>query len=170
MPEHFRLVPEGVEVSLTPEEALVLGDVLTVLARMGDSSDDPGAARLHPPVYLDDPEADAEWRRLAGTELSAARRADRSAVEMVLEATETAHGSGEDPVISTGEAEALLRVLNDVRLVLAARWGVDSPDAYDRLRPEAADVLSFLGWLVSELAIVLGGGLSGGEEPAGPGP
>lgn len=158
-PGHFRLVPEGVQVDLTPEESVFLADVLAVLARLGDMSEDPGAARLHPPVYLEDPEADAEWRRLAGTELRAARRADRSAVEMVLDAVETAHAEGDDVVISVGEAEALMRVLNDVRLVLGARWGVESPDSYHDLRPEAGDVLSFLGWLVSELAIVLGGGL-----------
>lgn len=162
MPEHFHLVPDGVRVDLRPEESLLVGDVLSVLGRMGDPAEDPGAARLQPPVYLDDPEADAEWRRLAGSELSAARRADRSALEMVLEAVDTAHLEGGEVVVSVGEAEAMMRVLNEVRLVLAARWGVDSPGDYDHLRPEASSVLSFLGWLVSELAIVLGGGL----EPA----
>lgn len=159
MPEHFRLVGDGVDVRLAPEESIFLSDVLAVLGGLGDPGEDPGAARLQPPVYLDDPEADAEWRRLAGTELSAARRADRSALEMVLEAVDSARARGEDAVISVAEAEAMMRVLNDVRLVLAARWGVDSPDSYDQIRPESADVLSFLGWLVSELAIVLGGGL-----------
>lgn len=157
MPEHFRLVPEGVEVDFRPEESILVSDVLSVLGRLGDPSEDPGAARLAPPVYLDDPEADAEWRRLAGAELSAARRADRSALEMVLEAVDTAQGG--EVIVSVAEAEAMMRVLNEARLVLAARWGVDTPDAYDDLRPEASNVLSFLGWLVSELAIVLGGGL-----------
>lgn len=160
MSEHFHLVEEGVEVHLAPEESLLLGDVLAVLGRLGDPSEDPGAARLEPPVYLDDPDADAEWRRLAGSELNAARRADRSALAMVLEAVDAAHAEGGDVVVSVAEAEAMMRVLNEVRLVLAARWGVDSPDSYDRLRPEASNLLSFLGWLVSELAIVLGGGLS----------
>lgn len=157
MPEHFRLVPEGVEVDFRPEESILVGDVLSVLGRLGDPSEDPGAARLAPPVYLDDPEADSEWRRLAGAELSSARRADRSALEMVLEAVDTAQG--EEVIVSAAEAEAMMRVLNEARLVLAARWGVDTPDAYEDLRPEASNVLSFLGWLVSELAMVLGGGL-----------
>lgn len=164
MAGHFRLVPDGVEVDFAPEESVFLGDVLSVLGRMGDPDEDPGAARLEPPVYLDDPEADEEWRRLAGTELSAARRADRSAFEMVLEAVDDAASGDGTVVISPAEAEAMLRVLNEVRLVLAARWGVDTSDAYERLRPEASDVLSFLGWLVSELAIVLGGGLPPSPE------
>lgn len=159
MPEHFRLVAEGMEVDFSPEESILVSDVLSVLGRLGDPSEDPGAARLAPPVYMDDPEADAEWRRLAGAELNAARRADRSALEMVLEAVDTAQAEGGAVVVSVAEAEAMMRVLNEARLVLAARWGVDTPDAYDDLRPEASNVLSFLGWLVSELAIVLGGGL-----------
>lgn len=159
MPEHFRLVPEGVEVDFSPEESILVSDVLSVLGRLGDPSEDPGAARLAPPVYMDDPDADAEWRRLAGAELNAARRADRSALEMVLEAVDTAHTEGGGVIVSVAEAEAMMRVLNEARLVLAARWGVDTSDAYDDLRPEASNVLSFLGWLVSELAIVLGGGL-----------
>jgi hypothetical protein len=162
VPEHFRLVGDGVAVDLAPEESIFLGDVLAVLARVGDPGEDPGAARLQTPAYLDDPAADSEWRRLAGSELNAARRADRSALEMVLEAIDTARAEGETPVISVAEAEAMMRVLNDVRLVLAARWGVDSADSYDDIRPEASDILSFLGWLVSELAIVLGGGLTSG--------
>lgn len=160
MADTFRLVDDGVEVEFSPAEATLLHDVLTVLSRLGDPSEDAGAARLRPPVYLDDPEADAEWQRLAGTELTSARRADRSALEMVLEAVDSAHAADESTVVvSVPEAEAMMRVLNDVRLVLAARWGVDTPAGYDHLRSEAADILSFLGWLVSELAIVLGGGL-----------
>lgn len=160
MADPFRLVDEGVEVELSPAEATILHDVLTVLSRMGDPSEDPGAARLRPPVYLDDPEADAEWQRLAGSELSSARRADRSAFEMVLEAVDSTHAEGGSTVVvSVAEAEALMRVLNDVRLVLAARWGVDTPEGHDHLRPEASNILSFLGWLVSDLAIVLAGGL-----------
>lgn len=175
MTDHFRLVPDGLEVTFDEDEARLLADLPGVLARLGDPADDPGAARLNPPVYLGDPDADAEWRRLAGTELGAARRADRSAFELIIENVQAQLAEGEhegqdegeeasepEPLlISTGEAEAMMRVINEVRLVLGARWQIDGPEDYDKLRPEASDVLSYLGWLVTELAEVLGAGLDG---------
>lgn len=155
----FRLVDEGVSVRLSGIETSFLRDAIELLEGMGTAEDDPGTARLNPPVYLGDPEADAEWRRLAGGELQTSRRADRSAFELVLDAIDEAGAEGiemAEAVISGLEAAAILRVLNEVRLVLAARWGVDTPEDFDDLRPEADDVLSFLGWLVTDLADVLG--------------
>jgi hypothetical protein len=161
---HFAVVPEGVELTLTDIEVTFLTDLPRLLAGLGTPESDPGAARLSPPVYLGDPEADAEWRRLAGTELEASRRADRSAFESVLEAvSESLPESGQtEPaglagtaVISRAEADAVLRVVNEARLVLGARWGIETADDYEDLRPEASEVLSFLGWLVSDLAEVL---------------
>ncbi|MGA7269468.1 MAG: DUF2017 family protein [Acidimicrobiia bacterium] len=161
---HFALVPEGVELQLTDLEVTFLMDLPRLLASLGTAEADPGAARLSPPVYLGDPEADAEWRRLAGTELEASRRADRSAFEVVLEAVRDSlpESRGDEPegslgraVISRPEADAVLRVVNEARLVLGARWGIETAGDYDDLRPEASEVLSFLGWLVSDLAEVL---------------
>lgn len=156
MAELFRLVEDGLEVSLSPEEVLFFGDLLRLLTGLGASEDDPGAARLDPPVYLGDPEADAEWRRFAGAELSAARSADRSSLEMVLNALSEAHSRGErSVVVSIPEANAMLRVVNEARLVLGARWGIDTPEDYDRLRPESSEIIDYLGWFVSHLAITL---------------
>ncbi len=160
MSARFRLVAEGVEVTLPPHEVAFLSDLIKVLAGLGTPENDPGAARLSPPAYLGEPEANEDWKRFAGTELTAARRADRSAFELILEAVDKAREEGEgSAVISIPEAEAVLRVANDARLVLAARWGVDTAGDYERLRPEAGDILAFLGWLVSDLAVVLGGAL-----------
>jgi hypothetical protein len=160
MSAHFRLAGDGVEVRLGSEEVFLLGEVTRLLVGLGDPASDPGAARLSPPVYLDDPEADAEWRRLAGSELDQARRADRSAVETILETLRSEPGS---VTVSIPEANAMMRVFNDARLALGARWGIDEPEDYEKLRPEAEEVLSFLGWVVSELAIVLGGALQQGR-------
>ena len=161
MSPHFRLTGDGVEVSLLPHEVRLLSDATAILSGLAAPGTDPGAARLQPPAYLSDPEADAEWRRLAGSELDQARRADRSAVETILEAV-----AADDPprsiTISIPEAHAMMRVVNDIRLVLGARWGIEESDDFDRLRPEADQVLAFLGWLVNELAGVLGEALDGG--------
>lgn len=161
---HFAVVPDGIELRLTDVEVTFLTDLPRLLAGLGPAETDPGAARLSPPVYLGDPEADAEWRRLAGTELEASRRADRSAFQAVLQAVAGSlpksarsepEGSVGTAVISRTEADAVLRVVNESRLVLGARWGVETTEDYDDLRPEASEVLSFLGWLVSDLAEVL---------------
>lgn len=150
MSRTFRPVPEGIEVSLGDEERRVLADLPEVLAGLGDPGSDPGAARLSPPAYPDDDDADAEWRRYAGGELETARSADRSAFVSVVE--ETAAGP---VVMSEEEAGAFLRVVNEVRLVLAARWGVEEAADYERLRPEARQVLAHLGWLMEELSEAL---------------
>ena len=156
MAEHFRLVPGGLEVSLSPEEVLFFGALLRLLGGMGLPEEDPGAARLGPPVYLGDPDADAEWRRFAGTELSAARTADRSSLETVLDALAEAHSRGESSVtVSLEEANAMLRVVNDARLVLGARWGIDTAEDCQRLRRESSEIMDYLGWVVSDLAITL---------------
>jgi hypothetical protein len=150
MSVRFRRVAEGIEVSLEPGEVGFLADVLGVLAGLGDPEDDPGAARLSPPVYLDDPEADEEWQHFAGGELVGARRTDRSSFELVLQS------ASEGPtVMSVGEAAAFVRVVNEARLVLGARWGIEGPDDYEDLRPEAANALAYLGWVVAELAELL---------------
>lgn len=162
MDRYFRLVDDGVEATFASHEVAFLADLPRVLAGLGDPGDDPGAARLNPPVYLGDPESDEEWRRFAGGELDSARRADRSAFEMVVEALAEQEADPAVVVISDEEAGAVMRVANEVRLVLGARWKIDGPDDYDRLRPEAGAVLAFLGWVVSELAGVLGQALDRG--------
>lgn len=156
MDHYFRLVDDGVEATFASHEVAFLADLPRVLANLGDPDEDPGAARLNPPVYLGDPESDKEWRRFAGGELDASRRADRSAFEMVVDALTQQDGDPATVVISDEEAGAFMRVANEVRLILGARWGIDGPEDYDRLRPEAGAVLAFLGWVVSEIAGVLG--------------
>jgi hypothetical protein len=162
MDRYFRLVDNGVEATFASHEVAFLSDLPRVLARLGDPGDDPGAARLNPPVYLGDPESEEEWRRFAGGELEASRRADRSAFEMVVDALAEQDADPAAVVISDEEAGAFMRVANEVRLVLGARWGIDGPDDYDRLRSEAGAVLGFLGWVVSEMAEVLGQALDRG--------
>lgn len=162
--DRFRIVRDGVSIALSGPEAELLKDGLAMLEGLGRPANDRGAARLNPPVYLDDAEADAEWRKFAGSELDSARRADRSAYELLLDSVAAA---GADPdrlgsvVASRHEAIAFLRVVNEIRLALAARWEIETPDDYDDLRPEAHGVLDFLGWIVSDLADVLADDLDG---------
>lgn len=133
---------------LSEEERTFLGDILPFLATVGMPDDDPAAARLHPPVYLDDEEANQEWWRFMGSELTRARREDRELFRRVLEA-------GEGSVIDSETADAFLRVVNDARLALAARLGVEVEEDHDRLPSDARQVLDYLGWILEELTEAL---------------
>ena len=103
----FLPTPDGVLVTLEPDDLDLLRQLPEFLAQLGDPRDDPAASRLQVPVYLDDPESSAEWWRLMGGELDQSRAADRSAFASILEAATAG------TVASVAEAEAFLRVLNE---------------------------------------------------------
>jgi len=145
---HFTTVDGNVEVRLSPEERLFLSDVLPLLAGIGSTGSDPAADRLKVPVYLDDPQANEEWWRLMGSDLDADRRSDRAVFEKTI--------SSEDPVIlSNAEADAVLRVLNQARLALGARFGIDVEADHDELPEDSRQVLDYLGWIQEELTLEL---------------
>ncbi len=149
---HFKTTENGIAVSLTPEERIFLGDVLPLLAEIGQVGVDPAATRLKVPVYLDDPEANDEWWRLMGEEITSARRADRAVYRKVLD-------SEGEPVLSDEDADSFLRVINEARLALGARLGLDVEDDHDRLPEESRQVLDYLGWILEELTVELSRGL-----------
>lgn len=145
---HFHTTTEGIRVELSPEERIFLGDVLPLLAGIGAPGSDPAADRLTVPVYLDDPEANDEWWRLMGQDLEASRQADRAAFEKMI--------SSDDPVtLAVDDADAVLRVLNQARLALGARLGVDVESDHDALPEESRQVMDYLGWIQEELTLEL---------------
>lgn len=140
----FRATDGGIEVTLGREVRMFLGDVLPMLAAIGEAADDPAAKRFQVPVYLNDSESNEEWWRLMGPDLNAARQADRQIFEKTIEA--------EGPIILTDEeADAFLRVLNESRLALGARLGVEVEDDYDDLPEHSQMVLGYLGAILEEL-------------------
>jgi len=145
---HFEATRRGIEVSLSPEERVFLGDVLPMLAGIGAVGSDPAADRLNVPVYLDDPEANSEWWRLMGGDLEAARKADRAVLRRVLD-------DPGNPTLDDGEANALLRVINEARLALGARLGIEVDADHDDLAEDSRQVLDYLGWLLEELTVEL---------------
>jgi hypothetical protein len=145
---HFQATGEGIRVALSPEERLFLGDVLPLLAEIGAPGSDPAADRLHVPVYLDDREANDEWWRLMGQDLEAARQADRNVFQKVV--------SSDEPVtLDVEDADAMLRVLNQARLALGARFGIDVESDHDELPEDSRQVIDYLGWIQEELTIEL---------------
>lgn len=141
---------DGVEIEI--ERGLVdfMLQFPELLDQIDRASDDPAAARLNVPVYLDDPESNEEYWSLMSSELDRSREADRSAFREVLDA---APGG---TLASREEAYAMVRVLNEARLALAARFGVEIESDYQTLDVSEADILQALAELQMALLWALG--------------
>jgi hypothetical protein len=148
MARRFKATRGGIDVDLSPDEKEFLSGLLEVLAGIKATGDDPASQRLHVPVYLDDPEANQEWWRLMEGELAAARTSDRGVFERAI----TEEGRKR---LSNDEADAFLRVLNEGRLALGARFGLEVEDDHDRLPEDQREIMDYLGWLLEDLTLEL---------------
>jgi hypothetical protein len=148
MARRFKTARGGIDVDLTTDEKEFLSGLLEVLAGIPARGEDPATQRLHVPVYLDDPESNAEWWRLMEGELAAARTADRGVFERTIAQEGRRHLSNE-------EADAFLRVLNEGRLALGARFGLEVEEDHDRLPGEQREIMDYLGWLLEDLTLEL---------------
>ena len=154
----------GTQVTAEPVEVSVLSgavqDLMTLLGEGGSSDPDPLAAlvgitsdaekpsdpalvRLLPDAYGDDDEAAAEFRRYTDADLRAGKRAHGSVVlDTLREGTF---------VLDRGQADAWIGSLNDLRLVLGTRLGVeqDSEPDVDPDDPahQALALYYWLGWM-----------------------
>ncbi len=153
-----RIAPDRFELRLDREERRILGSVVAGLrAEMDDpraTAPDGPLARLFPPAFPDDPEADAEWADLVHADLAEGRRERLEVVERTIDAQ----------ALDEAQAGAWLGVLNDARLVLGTSLGVteDTPDGPPRRDdPDAMRraVFAYLGWLVGAFTDALAAGL-----------
>jgi hypothetical protein len=115
---------------------------------------DPALARLLPDAHRDDPELSADFRRY--TELGL--RARKQAGLRVARDCFAADGAADATVnLNPDQAAALAVALTDVRLVLAARIGLEG--GVTELPPDQltyfADVYDFLAWLQESLVAAL---------------
>ena len=145
----FLPTPDGILVTLEPDDLDLLRQLPEFLDRLGDPGEDPAATRLQVPVYLDDPDASEEWWRLMSGELGQSRAADRSAFAFILEAATAG------TVASIAEAEAFLRVLNEARLALGARLGVEVEADYANLPEDDRSALDYLAGMQGLLLVAL---------------
>jgi hypothetical protein len=151
----FLPTPDGILVTLAPDDLDLLRQLPDFLAQLGEPGEDPAASRLRVPVYLDDPESSDEWWRLMAGELAQSRAADRSAFSLILDAATAG------TVASIPEAEAFLRVLNESRLALGARLGVEVEADYAELPDDDRSALDYLAGMQGLLLVAL----SVGELP-----
>ncbi|HSJ72361.1 MAG TPA: DUF2017 family protein [Acidimicrobiia bacterium] len=129
-------------VELSVMDRGVLAGIPDLLASVGDAAgdemSDPAFDVLHRAAYTDDPDASLAFDRLVSGERAVARRVDGRVVEDV------AAGAQE---LTRNEALALVRVLNEARLVLAARAGAfdEGPSWEHRIATDPA--LAAVAWL-----------------------
>jgi hypothetical protein len=126
------LVEQVVELVQAPEQEGSDPDELEAMVGMSDGAlesadppDDPVLARLLPDAYRDDPDAAGEFRRFTESGLRSGK------VESALTLLDTLPPGGGRVKLTSKQAEAWLRSLNDVRLALGVRLGVT--DDYDAL-------------------------------------
>jgi hypothetical protein len=138
--------PEGdVRLRLSPEERALLVALATELrAQLEGRTDDPSLRRLFPPAYEDEQD-ERSYRELAGEELLDGRR---EALELLVA---TAH----EERLSVDEADAWLRALNDLRLVLGTRLDVQEDTRFDPPQSPELAMYGYLSWIQEQLVAAL---------------
>jgi hypothetical protein len=125
----FRRHGERIRMQLEPIEAELLrttrDGVRAALA--GGDATDPIVARLFPRALDGDPEADEELRRLLHDDLLASRLAGLDALVEVLDRATTHRGHLRVDLVDD-EPLLVLGVLNDLRLAIGARIGIEDLD------------------------------------------
>jgi Domain of unknown function (DUF2017) len=138
--------PEGdVLLRLSPEErALLVALAGELRAQLDGSTDDPSFRRLFPPAYEDAKDEQA-FRELAADELLNGRR----------EALDVLAATARADRLSAQEADAWLRALNDLRLVLGTRLDVQEGTLLDQPQTPELAIYGYLSWLQEQLVAAL---------------
>jgi Domain of unknown function (DUF2017) len=140
----------GLELRLSREErALLVGLAAELRSLLEGEPGDPSLRRLFPPAYDDDRDEEG-YRALMGGELLGGRR----------EALGLLARTAEQERLSAEEADAWLRALNDLRLVLGTRLDVQEDTRLDDLRPDdprasGLAVYGYLSWIQEQLVEAL---------------
>jgi hypothetical protein len=135
-----------IRLRLPEHERVLLREIAAgTRMRLAQGDADPTLRRLFPPAYAD-PEREREYRELTRGQLVSGR-------ERTLEVLEST--AGQDS-LSLEEADAWLRALNDVRLVLGTGLDVAEDldwDAIDPADPRAPAyaMYGYLSWIQEQL-------------------
>jgi hypothetical protein len=106
------------KLRLSPEERDLLRDLPNQLKNLLAETNEPALKRLFPPAYIDDPEGEAEYRRLVGADLLQGRQASLDTMAASIDATE----------LDEQQITAWLSSLNDLRLVIGTQLDVQEAD------------------------------------------
>jgi Domain of unknown function (DUF2017) len=144
-----RDVDGRVRLHLLPHEVALLRELLDELETLLEDPEDPALRRLFPPAHTDR-ENEEQYRSLVGDQLLSGRTKALATVRDTL---------GRD-TLAPDEADAWLRALNDVRLVLGTRLDVSEEidwEAVDLQDARGRDlaVYGYLSWLQEQLVEAL---------------
>lgn len=151
---------ERIRWTLEPWEPPLLRDLRDDLQRVvtSEDEDDPAVARLYPTGSRGDDEVDTELRRLMHDDLLQSKLAGLDALVDVLDRAEERRGKVRVE-LDDDEPSLVLGVVNDVRLALGARIGIEHLDREvvdedDPLAPTLA-LMDHLAYLQESLLAVL---------------
>jgi uncharacterized protein DUF2017 len=135
----------GVLLRLSPEERTLVASLATDLRSQLDAGKgDPTLRRLFPPAY-DDEQDEKAYRELAADELLDGRR----------QALELLAATASSDRLSAEEADAWLRALNDLRLVLGTRLDVQEDMLLEAPQSPELALYGYLSWMQEELVAAL---------------
>ena len=153
MPRQIERSPAGgVRLRFHEGEVLLLRELLAELEALLEDPDDPALRRLFPEAH-DDPESEEQYRSLVRDQLVTGREKAVAVVRDTLE----------KDTLDADEADAWLRALNDLRLVLGTRLDVTEDldyEDFDLNEPRGRDlaVYGYLTWLQEQLVEALAEG------------
>lgn len=136
----------------------IVGQFLELVSDAAPDDGDPAIGRLVPPAYTDESDA-REFRDLTETHLLDRRRTDAG---VVLASLADAAEISDDPALMESVevrldpevAQAWLRTLAAVRLVLATRLGISGPEDHDPENPRFG-IYDWLGYRLDGLVSAL---------------
>jgi hypothetical protein len=122
--------------------AASLADLLAALGPDGLAADDPVYRRLYPAGYRDDPQAVESFRDLTEETLRTERqdRAEQCAADL---AGARPHRRRSTVTVDAEGGRRWMQVLNDLRLALGTRLGIEEDDDYIDVDPDDPQARSY---------------------------
>lgn len=143
MSEPFRKKGDAVLVRLSEAERTAIAGIPEIIEAAGGAD-----GRFEYRAHLGDAAADRRYQELVGDDLASLRAADREAFRAAIQTDS----------LEPEQAEAMMRVIGEARIVLALRLGLEE-DGWEETAPiEDPEVamLHYLGYLQDALVEVLG--------------
>ncbi len=170
MIRHFRRSGNDIRMDLDAIEVEIILDLRDgVRASLSDPDvADPALHRLFPPAVRGDDLEDADARSAFYDDLLTSRLAGLDALGEIVERAEHRRGGRRRTVLVDDEPALVLGVINDLRLALAARIGMDHVeqrdlDADDPMR-QAIAILDHLAWMQEQLVRLIDPAIADGDE------
>ena len=144
----------GLEIRLSVRERDLLRSLPQQLRPLlaGEEPAPTLTGRLYPPGY-DDPDMEAEYQELVGSDIKAQRLAALDAFDATLAEGTVTRGRWA-VTLNSEEAEAWLSAVNDARLILGGLLGITEESQWEDGPSEdnpASVVMYYLGWLQEDL-------------------